>query len=683
MKVLIFMVAVLIAAIEICAQVQTVDLGGHLAWKVFDANLNVSTFGTVPGCVHTDLLNAGLIDEPYYRYNQRQYLWIAESDWTYTRQFTLTSDFVALPALLLVTEGLDTVATVKINDVLVGQGENSHLRYEWDIKHAVQVGTNTIVVQFTSAVKYGAAQAAQYPYEVPYVQFPDQIDNRPFVRKAQSHFAWDWGPAFATMGIWRNISLVGFTDVWMSDIVVTTAPDAHTGDFTVNFSAYVRSIGNFQNALLNAIGASAENSCLQDITLQSSRIDCAMTVVQPPLWWPNGYGNPTLHDLIVELKVNGHVQSKKVRVGFRTFEVVEDPLPDGQTFYFKVNNVPIFIKGVNVVPADSFESRINPSTWGWLMDSARDSHMNMLRVWGGGIYQPDYFYDLCDEKGLMVWQEFLYACAMYPRNTAFLQTVTAETVYNAKRLSYHASLMLWGGNNENEVGFGWYAPTKATPTLYAIDYDILYVQTVRAALLSVDNSRAFRTSSPTAGTFTNDPYVTRWGQVGNFYGDVHYYNGVDKVTDVTKIPKPRFASEYGFQSYPSVYTLAPVTVPSDLQWNSPLMVFRQHSPPSQTQVANQLAMLFRVPPDSDYKSFYYLSQCVQAEGYKTTITLWRRQKAQAAHTMGVMYWQLNDIWQAPTWASIQYDGRWKMLQNYIQRIYAPVIVCAQSVMTAT
>jgi beta-mannosidase len=339
------------------------------------------------------------------------------------------------------------------------------------------------------------------------------------------------------------------------------------------------------------------------------------------------------------------------------------------------------VKGANWIPADAFESRVTADVIDNLLQSAVDANMNTVRNWGGGIYQQEYFYTVADRLGLMVWQEFMFACAMYPRDSAFLENVSEEITYQIRRLSHHVSIILWSGNNENEAAVnGWYPEVKANELLYAVDYSVLYLDTVMPAVKKADPSRMFWPSSPSNGLISESPPVGRWADPGSSqFGDVHYYNYNADCTNVTILPRPRFASEYGFQSSPSIFAWQQVTDSSNFAFNGTFANHREHgSGGVDEQLLIQMRHHFLLPNDINnpvqFENYIYLSQCMQALCIKSESEHYRRTKGDAENTMGAIYWQLNDIWQAQTWSSLEYGGRWKMLHYYAKRFFAPFLV---------
>jgi len=518
-----------------------IDLGG--SWALANGAGNVSTTGSVPGQVHTDLMAAGIIQDPYFGFRDMEYLWIPYDDWTYSHSFKL-GDLPAGSTVLLVAEGIDTAASIQINGEIVATTNNMFRRYVTDVTAAITGAENTITVSIQSAVTYSADQAKQYPYVVPWSNgippyLSTNLGSRNFIRKEQCQFGWDWGPAFMTLGIWRPIYLVVYQSAYLKDVVSRTYRDA-AGDFSLVVDVYLEgpsspsgyvgvSSGSLSVALSGNGLSPITNSTSVSVVPGENKFTLTMSPQDGQLWWPNGYGSPTLYNLTVSFTgdVGQDEWTRSVNVGFRTVELVTDPVgtEPGKHFYFKVNDVPIFIKGANWIPSDAFESRVNSSTLWNLMSSALAANMNTLRVWGGGIYQHDAFYDLADQHGILVWQEFLFACAMYPRDGPFLDNVKQEIRDTIRRLSNHPSIFLWSGNNENEGALYWYQESLENLMLYTVDYYTLTVETELPTVQEEDDSRPFWPSSPSNGFVSTNPLVGAWGNVDDpTMGDVHFYN---------------------------------------------------------------------------------------------------------------------------------------------------------------
>ncbi|KAK9813583.1 hypothetical protein WJX73_008656 [Symbiochloris irregularis] len=587
-----------------------------------------------------------LISDPLYRYGEEALHWTTDVDWNFTKEFQLPYQMLAHQHVHLLCEGLDTVADILVNGKLAASTKNAFRLHRVPIKHLLQQGPNTVLIVIRSATQYAAQKEDSYPYELGRA-FPTRYN---FIRKPGSDFGWDWGPGFAAAGIYGSVELHAFDAAYLT-------------------------------------GATATSEQICEVQ------------VRVPLgvdrWWPAGYGpQPLFTFLLTYTPDDGPPSSLRRRVGFRTLELVREPLRNstpGESFYFAVNDVPIYAKGANVIPMDIFHSRRSqrPFLAGMIAD-ARAANMNMLRLWGGGLpYFSDLFYDLCDEAGILIWQEATFACALYPRDGAFLDEVEKEVQYQARRISHHACLAVWGGNNEVEqIVEGW--GQQKNPRLYAVDYARLFIDTVRPAIQQAAPQTPFVDTSPNSGILSSDPYVKTWLPTSDHTrGDMHFYDYTNNCLDLTKLPRGKFMSEYGVLSYPSFVLLAQQTSAEDWSYDSPMSEFRMRHPGGNQQLLDQLKMHFHVPPpaarynDSTevaeaFQAFIYLSQVQQAMCYESSIAYWRRIKSDPdASTMGVLYWQLNDVWAGPSWSSTNQDvdgSHWKPLHYAARRFYADFLV---------
>ncbi|XP_023780424.1 beta-mannosidase isoform X1 [Cyanistes caeruleus] len=668
------------------------------SWRLRSGNGSVSLRAEVPGCVHTALLRRGLIQDPYYRFNDVMYRWISLDNWTYSRTFKTPFDVRKWQKVNLVFEGVDTVAQILLNNVTLGTTDNMFNRYSFDITSVIQE-VNFVEVRFLSAILYAAEQSRCHkahsipPACPPPVQKGECHVN--FIRKEQCSFSWDWGPSFPTQGIWKDVRIEAYNyyhliyfsvtpffvksaQQWCLEVesifdVVSFKPIA--GLVTVN-------IPKLQTQQTFSVKLQpGEGSIVLPVNINKSAAVEA--------WWPNGHGKQTGYNMTTTFMMEAGCQIEKFsKVYFRTVELVQEPIPGspGLSFYFRINGRPIFIKGSNWIPADSFQDRVTYDTLRLLLKSAADANMNALRVWGGGVYEQDEFYDICDEIGIMIWQDFMFACALYPTNQNYLESVRAEVSHQVRRLKSHPSIILWSGNNENEaaIASNWFSIPYPDIGVYIKDYVTLYVNNIREIVLSEDKSRPFVASSPTNGLesvkegwLSRDPYDTH-------YGDTHFYDYNSDCWNWTVYPKTRFASEYGFQSWPSFSTIEKVSSPEDWSYTSNFSLHRQHHDGGNIQMLQEIRRHFKLPQSPDpvkqLKDIIYLTQVMQAQCVKTETEFYRFSQSEIingeGHTMGALYWQLNDIWQAPSWASLEYGGKWKLLHYFAQNFFAPLLPVA-------
>ncbi|XP_048589787.1 beta-mannosidase isoform X2 [Nematostella vectensis] len=673
-----------------------IDLGG--IWSIHNGNGSISVSGTVPGSVHMALYKSGTIGDPYFRLNDVNYRWIAYDNWTFSRTFDVSEKVLLKDKAVLVCNGLDTVANVSVNGKIVGQSKSMFLQYVFDVKHAIKVGQNTIDVSFTSAITYAKTKSLQYGSDVPPdCSVPVQRGecHRNFIRKEQSSFSWDWGPAFIPQGIWRNISLQAFNSAKIRNVMASTTKDNTGSPWTLNLTVVMDfAKEGTKGKIFVSIPEIPFSKSFEVVAGTTGTQHLRLTPVEfsakgVKAWWPRGSGEPTLYTIKVTFQSNDHNEQcqHSVRTGFRTVKLVQQPIKGapGLGFHFEINNVPLFLKGANWVPADSFEDRVNRSVLHNLLQSSADANMNVLRNWGGGTYQHDEFYAIADELGLLIWEEFMFACSMYPTDQEFLDLVKQEVIYQVERLSHHPSVFVWSGNNENEqaIAENWYK-TNPKKSFFIAEYVKLYVDTIQSTLKIMDTSRPYIVSSPSNGLETKREGWVAKNPKSPFWGDVHFYNYTMDCLNVSGYPKPRFASEYGVQSYASFETLAPISIEEDWHYNSSFMDHRQHHANGNEEMLNQIKKHFKIPSSEKslkrFKDTLHMTQIMQGVCIKAESEHYRRMRSELAqgqgNTMGAIYWQLNSIWQSPSWSSLEYGGRWKVLHYYAKDFFAPVISSA-------
>ncbi|KAM3960469.1 beta-mannosidase [Aphomia sociella] len=686
------------------------DLGSdNIVWTVRNANGSISIPGSVPGGIYTDLHKAGVIGDILTGFNDVLTRWIAYDTWTYTGRFDVTEEQLQSDVAHLVFHGIDTVAYIEVNDVPVGSSNNMFVRYVFDVKEQLKVGANELKISFESPVE--AAKKRSDKFYTPPDCLPDVYNGECHanqLRKMQASFAWDWGPAFPSVGIWKPAVIEFYNGAMIRS--VTTYSERKNGKWRLNITAYLESsqkskhLEGYLSAKLLLDGhqdikfGKDFNLVTREDGTVEAELDVTISENVVSLWWPNGYGDQPLYDLYIFLSTRGNqhqISKKHLRIGFRTVELIQVDASSklgnstgarGLTFYFEVNGYPLFLKGSNWIPADILpELGYNKKTVNDLLTAAQEGHMSMLRVWGGGLYESDYFYEKCDELGIFIWQDFLFACSMYPADADFLETVKIEVEQNVIRLQYHPSVAVWAGNNENEGALrdNWYG-TQSQFEKYKEEYIKLYVETMRPIVESLDlDNREYLVSSPSNGLESElEGYIAQ-NPSDPYYGDAHYYNYLSDNWDMNIYPKTRFASEYGFQSFPSLATIRTATTdPNDLRLDSDYSKHRQHSPNGNNYVQEQLNRhLYLDKNDSNYfEKFVFYSQISQAMAMKAESEYYR-QNQEEWYTMGALYWQLNDVWQAPSWAGIEYGGKWKMLHYYTKWFFAPVLVSPRLLLT--
>ncbi|MBE7533360.1 MAG: glycoside hydrolase family 2 protein [Ardenticatenaceae bacterium] len=640
---------------------QKLTLNGR--WRLHKTNEKDTISATVPGCVHTDLLAAGQIPDPYYRENELDVQWIGETDWTYRRAFTVPADFLAHERVLLHCAGLDTLATVTVNGYTLGQTDNQFRAWEFDVKEILRPGENEIVVDFAAPLPYGRARN-QERFLPEWGTDRYKATGGNWLRKSQCNFGWDWGPKLTTSGIWRDIDLIAYSTARLTEVHILQ-DHSQPGQVTLTV----------QTAVENGPLPPVTHHLSLEVTFQEETIASAhgplsvdngqLIIPAPQLWWPNGMGEQPLYEVKVTLLANDAVlDTVTKRIGLRTLKLDRHPDEWGESFQFVANDVPFFAKGANWIPADTFVTSITPDHYARLLQDAAAAHMNMLRVWGGGIYEPDIFYDLCDELGICLWHDFMFACATYPTfDAAWLDTTRHELAYQIRRLRHHPSLALWCGNNELEqglVGTEW--------THYCMswaDYGRLFDHLLPELIAELDPQTDYWPSSPHTPignrTYFNDPKS----------GDAHIWDvwHGKQPFEFYRTCEHRFNSEFGFQSFPEPRMVAHYTLPEDRNITSAIMEHHQRSGIGNQTIIHYLLDWFRFP--TSFENTLWLSQIVQGMAMKYAVEHWRRSMPRG---MGTLYWQLNDCWPVASWSSLDSHGRWKALHYLAKKFYAPLLV---------
>eukprot|EP00755_Sulcionema_specki_P000373 Sspe_Gene.25377::Locus_10182_Transcript_1_1_Confidence_1.000_Length_2709::g.25377::m.25377/K01192/E3.2.1.25, MANBA, manB; beta-mannosidase len=644
------------------------DLSG--TWSLANGNGSISTTAMVPGDVHTALIAAGIIGDPYYRFRDVEYRWIAHDNWTYSTVFPAphTAHGVKVTKGTLRFHGLDTVAVVRLNGETIVTSSNMFVTYDVPV---TLKDSNHLVVAFESAVSYARRQSESYP-DPPQDGIPpacppatyNGICHANFVRKEPCSFGWDWGPAFATQGVWKKVELLSGLDDIIRDARVAVEEKGRGWEVRVEGVEGVPVTTTLRGPTGDLITTS-EGGVLQ-VGEGVER------------WWPRGYGKATLH--VVELAVEGKVV-RSWRVGFRTVRLVQETIGGDatkRTFYFEINGVAVFIKGANFIPVDAFQGRVTRGRLERLFQSFTEANYNALRVWGGGIYQDEAFYDLADIHGIVVWQEAMFACAMYPADTAFLQSVKEEITQQYHRISTHPCVIIWSANNENEAALvqNWYGRTSPSyGSRYTDMYRSLYWDTIVDTLHSL-GAQTVLASSPSTGWRETSSSPVRDDCNDDDNGDVHVFEYDNDCWDTTLLRSPRFASEFGLQSWTSEEGLRSVTEPSDRVWGSAFMEDRQHCDIwcNNDKMKKQVEMHYKWPT-SNFADQVYMTQVQQAYCIRVQVEHHRRNKGNpAVRTMGALYWQANDIWETVSWSGLEYNGQWKMLHHFARHFYTPVLV---------
>ena len=633
-------------------------------WQFREAGKDKWAPASVPGCVHTDLLNNKLIDDPFYRDNEKKLQWIGKTDWEYQTILNLTAGMLKRKNLELVFEGLDTYADVFLNDQPLISTDNMFRTWRVNIKRPAKLGANTLRIHFRSPINEVLPVMAKMNYELPAAN--DQGEKTsPHTRKAPYQYGWDWGPRLVTSGIWRPVLLEAWDDARVSDLHIQTK-EIRTNMANVTAEVEVIADANVDATVIvdDLTDKTIAAQRRVNLTPGANRIALNINVPHPSLWWPNGLGSHPLYTFRARLLINGKlVDEASSRTGLRSLELRQQRDDAGESFTFVINGVPVFAKGGNWIPADSFPSRITKQKYRQLLESVRDANMNMLRVWGGGIYESDDFYALCDAMGILVWQDFMFGCSLYPADEAFLNNVRQEAVDNVKRLRNHPSIAIWAGNNEIESGWFHWGWKEKLPAKLWDDYLKIFYGVLPEVCKSLDPARPYWPSSPSSN-LKDDPESQKMG-------DLHYWQVWHASAPFSEYEKqfPRFMSEYGFQSFPQLETVATYTELADRNISSPVMMAHQRHPRGNQLIREYMLREYLEP--KDFESFLYVSQILQAEGIKTGAEHLRRIMP---HNMGSLFWQIDDCWPVASWSSIDYTGRWKALQYYARRFYNEILI---------
>lgn len=624
----------------------------------------------VPGFIHTDLLSSGVIQDPYYRLVEKEIQWIGEKDWIYHGDFYVESSLLKRDNIELCFNGLDTYADVYLNDSLILKADNMFRTWKVECKGLLKPTKNEIKIVFHSPVKVNMKKWEQLPYELVAFESNDQakIKLNMHSRKAGYHWGWDWGPRLVTSGIWRPVKLLAWDDVRILNLQVI---QQELNDDKARLKAVfeIESSGK-HNVHLSVIDKKNEKNYAEKavaVTDGIQKIPVEFEIQNPRRWWSHGLGEAYLYHITGFLKRRNEILDKaSTKIGLRTLEIVREPDSTGHSFYVKLNGVPVFMKGANYIPCDNFVTRVTPEKYERVIKAAADANMNMLRVWGGGIYENDIFYDLCDRYGMLVWQDFMFACAMYPGDEAFLNNVEQEAIDNVKRLRNHPCIALWCGNNEMGSGWlhwGWkekYSEEHSAKIWH--DYEKIFLDILPNVVKQYDGTRLYWSSSPIAEN--NEPQDFK-------SGDVHYWgvwHGKEPFTAFEE-NTGRFMSEYGFQSFPDFCTVKKYTIEEDWNIESPVMLSHQRSTMGNQLIRTYLLRHYQEP--KDFESFLYVSQLLQAKGIAYAIETHRRAKP---FCMGSLYWQLNDCWPVASWSSTDYYTRWKALHYKAREAFGEFLV---------
>lgn len=633
-----------------------VEMELHKNWKFKNIKDNVWLNATIPGNVHTDLLDNKIIENPFIGNNEIKLQWISENDWEYKTQFSLDEEVLQKKHIELNFEGLDTYGNVFLNDSLILKSNNAFRQSNVDVKSILKT-ENELRIVLKSTTKFEEREKAKLPYELP-------EGNRIFTRKAQFQYGWDWAPKLNTSGIWKGVYLKAWDDTIIDEVFIAQ------GQLSIEKAIFyaelkIKSQLNSKAQIWTEVN---DTIFKENIELLGKTFDyiIPITIENPELWWPHNLGTPHLYDISFKVIVDGKVvDEKSVKHGIRRIDLITEKDSIGESFYFKVNGVPIYAKGANYIPQNSFQNKVTDAHYEKLLSDVVDANMNMLRVWGGGIYEDDIFYELCDEKGILVWQDFMFACAMYPGDDDFLENVKQEAIDNVKRLRNHASIALWCGNNENSEGWqnwGWQdGKTEAQKKGIWNNYQKVFNDILPLAVAQ-NSETDYWESSPKYGR-GNPKYKTE-GDAHDWWiwHDAYPFEYLEKNV-------PRFMSEFGFQSFPSYEVINYINQNDSIDISSE--GFQSHQKHSRGFQLIREYMERDFPVPNNPEEYVYVSQLLQAYGITKGLEAHRRAKP---YNMGTLYWQLNDCWPAVSWSSIDFFGNWKALHYKVKRAFENILI---------
>ena len=637
------------------------DLNGE--WRLRSAAQKKGIPAMVPGDNYSALMSAGVIPDPYWRENEKEVQWVAHEDWIYERDFTVGDALLKSRHVFLNLDSVDTIAIVKVNGKEIAKTDNQFRRWRFDVKDVLKKGKNTIQIAIKSPHAAGDANDELTKHQYPGFLWIGKVEHLNLIRKMQCSGGWDWGVSVPSSGLMGQNYLQGAELVRLEHLY--TAQEHTAKSCKVTVTAELRAYDDAPIGAKVPVDISFDGKKKRVIAVIPRtggvfKAEAVFTVNTPALWWPNGYGEQPLYD--VGVAADGQSISRKI--GLRDLKVINEKDEIGFSLAFQINGVRIFAKGGDWIPCDARPQLHTPDRYHSLLSSAKAANMNMVRLWGGGKFEEDAFYDECDRLGILVWHDFMFACAVYPSADWFVEQIRSEVEYQVKRLRHHPCIALWCGDNEL-IGNINGAKDRRQRDAWLVGYDRTN-QAIAHTVHACDPERTFWPSSPCAGP---DNFADNWKADAD--GDMHYWqvwHGGATFSDYYNV-KPRFCSEFGFQSFPSLETVRTFADEKQGDFNlfSPVMDLHQKSPAGNSKILGMFGNYFRMP--KNFEQTLYLSQVQQALAIKTGVEFWHSLRPR---TMGTIFWQLNDNWPVASWSSLEYSGRWKVLHYMARRFFSPV-----------
>ena len=636
----------------------------NVGWKLHLNNKEDWIDARVPGNVHLDHLENRKIPDPFFGQNEAELQWISDEDWTYKLMFEPDKDLMERKNIILFFHGLDTYADIFLNNIKVLSANNMFHPWSANVKDVIKDGMNNLEIHFRSPLKEVSGQMNSIDHALPADN--DQAGKTsPYTRKAPYHYGWDWGPCLVTSGIWKEVELIGWEDWYVDQLQIK---NKNVSKDTAELEVELTVLSDISEGISVCVRESLSGKDFKKIfRMEPGANDLSFTISidNPDLWWPVGHGDQILHEFFLTIETKEREEHHERRLGIRDVKIRRDKDEKGESFEIHVNGMPIYSKGANWIPADYFVERLTRDDYKRLLNDAIRANMNTLRIWGGGIYESDHFYELCDEMGIMVWQDFMFACSMYPGNDEFLDSVEKEARYQVNRLKGYASVILWCGNNEIASGWLSWGWKEELPISVWQDYKKLFHELLPKVCHELDPERFYWPSSPGHGIDQSDEDQI-YGKGDNHYWGV--WHGGDEF-DAFEDNVGRFMTEYGMQSFPATSTIESFADKKDRVLDSAIMNAHQKASLGTGNLMKYIEDQYRVT--NDFDSVTGLSQIMQAESIRFAVEAHRRHMP---YCMGTLYWQFNDCWPVISWSSIDYKGNWKALHYSARNFFKPVIV---------